>query len=84
MESRWRFPKIRGYLFGGPYNKDSSILGSTLGSPHLGKLPYGRVKWSSYAGRFLPSLLTNPKPLVAVAFAPREDTRRCAFGGISH
>ena len=29
-----------GYLFGGPNNKDSSILGSILGSPYVGKLPY--------------------------------------------
>ena len=32
--------QIRGTLFRVPYNKDYSILGSTLGSPHLGKLPY--------------------------------------------
>ena len=29
-----------GYHFGGPYNKDYSILGSILGSPYCGKLPY--------------------------------------------
>ena len=29
-----------GYLFGGPYNKDNSILGSILRSPNFGKLPY--------------------------------------------
>ena len=29
----WGFPKIRGYLFDGPHNKDYSILGSTLGFP---------------------------------------------------
>ena len=29
----------RGTLFGGPYNKDYSILGSMLGSPCFGKLP---------------------------------------------
>ena len=29
-----------GYLFGGPNNKDYSILGSTLGSPYFGKLPF--------------------------------------------
>ena len=29
-----------GYLFGGPHNKDYSILGSILGSLYLGKLPY--------------------------------------------
>ena len=28
-----------GYLFGGPYNKDCSVLGSILGSPYFGKLP---------------------------------------------
>ena len=34
------FPKITGTFSGGPYNKDHSILGSTLGSPWLGELPY--------------------------------------------
>ena len=33
------FPKISGTILGGPYNKDYSILGSILGSPHLEKLP---------------------------------------------
>ena len=33
------FPKL-GYLFGDPYNKDYSILGSILGSPCFRKLPY--------------------------------------------
>ena len=33
------FPKIRGYLFGDPYNKVYSILGSILGYPNFGKLP---------------------------------------------
>ena len=33
------FPKV-GYHFGGLYNKDYSILGSILGSPYFGKLPY--------------------------------------------
>ena len=28
-----------GYFFGGPHNKDYSILGSILGSPYFGKLP---------------------------------------------
>ena len=37
----WGFPKIRGYLFGGPHNKDHSTLGSILGSPCFGKLPFG-------------------------------------------
>ena len=26
--------------FGGPYHKDYSVLGSILGSPYFGKLPY--------------------------------------------
>ena len=30
----------QGYLFGGPYNKDYSMLGSILGYPNCGKLPY--------------------------------------------
>ena len=30
----------QGYLFGGPYNKDSRILGSILGYPNFGKLPF--------------------------------------------
>ena len=38
-----------GYLFGGPYNKDYSILGSILGSPHFGKLPY-RGLYRGYMG----------------------------------
>ena len=29
-----------GYLFGGPHNKDCSILESILGSPYFEKLPY--------------------------------------------
>ena len=37
----WGFPKIRGTILGGPYNKDCNILGSVLGSPYLGKLPCG-------------------------------------------
>ena len=36
----WVVPKIRGPLFRGPHNKDYSILGSILGSPYFGKLPY--------------------------------------------
>ena len=30
----------QGYHLGGPYNNDYSILGSMLGYPYLGKLPY--------------------------------------------
>ena len=32
--------QIYGYHFGGPINKDYSILGSIMGSPYFGKLPY--------------------------------------------
>ena len=35
----WGFPKIAGYVIGGPKNKDHSIWGSILGSPYFGKLP---------------------------------------------
>ena len=34
------FPKMRGTILGGPHNKDYDILGSTLGSPYFGKLPF--------------------------------------------
>ena len=37
----WGFPKIGGYPFGGPNNKDYGIFGSILGSPYFGKLPNG-------------------------------------------
>ena len=40
----------QGYLFGGPYNKDYSILGSILGYPNFGKLPYGLGLTGSGAG----------------------------------
>ena len=39
----WGLPKIRGYLFRGPINRDNSIIGSILGSPNFGKLPYSRT-----------------------------------------
>ena len=48
LESIWGFPKIGGYLFGDPHNKDCSILGSIVGSPYSGKLPFGcpaRLSW---------------------------------------
>ena len=34
------FPNNLKYHFGGPNNKDYSILGSILGSPNFGKLPH--------------------------------------------
>ena len=41
------FLKLEVPFLGGPYNKDYSILGSILGSPYLGKLPYKRYRgWS--------------------------------------
>ena len=39
-QDTWGFPKNEGYHFGGPKNKDYSILGSLLGSPYSGKLPH--------------------------------------------
>ena len=36
----WEIPQIRGTIFGGPHNMDYSILGSKLGPPNFGKLPY--------------------------------------------
>ena len=33
-----------GYYFGGPHNKDYSILGSILGFPYFGKVPFGVLK----------------------------------------
>ena len=38
---------VRDTILGGPYNKDCSSLGSTLGSPYLGKLPYEEL-WGPY------------------------------------
>ena len=39
----WDFPKVRGTLFWGPYNKDPTISGSILGSPIFGNPPYAAV-----------------------------------------
>ena len=36
----WGFPKIMGTLFWGPHNKGCSILGSIMGSPYFGKVPF--------------------------------------------
>ena len=35
-EDIWAFPKNRGPLFGSPYNKSPTILGSILGPPIVG------------------------------------------------
>ena len=40
QEIIWGFPQIRGAHFGGPHNKDYSILGSILGSPDFGNLQF--------------------------------------------
>ena len=37
------FPEIRVFVCGGPYNKDSTMLESILGSCNFGKLPYGEM-----------------------------------------
>ena len=34
------FPKLGVPFLGTPHNKDYSILGSILGSPYIGKLPF--------------------------------------------
>ena len=34
------FPKLGGTFLGGPHNKDYNMLGSILGSPCFGKLPF--------------------------------------------
>ena len=49
----WEFPKIRGTFFGGPYNKDYSILGSILGFAGfdvlcLGVFTQGGVGFGAY------------------------------------
>ena len=57
IDFKWGFPKIRGTLLGGLYNKDYSMLGSLLGSLYFGKLPnpttfaWGNVK--AFATPFL-------------------------------
>ena len=38
------FPKIRGTVFGDPYNKDYNILGSMLGFPYFGKVPFSGLR----------------------------------------
>ena len=54
----WWFPKIRGALLGGPYNKDYSILRSILRSPYLGKLPYIYIYMYIYI--YTPHIFINP------------------------
>ena len=47
----WGFPKIR-YFSGGPYNKDYSILGSSLRSEYFWKVPFPsqQIGWSGSWG----------------------------------
>ena len=35
----WGVSQHSGYYFWEPYNQDCNIVGSILGSPHLGKIP---------------------------------------------
>ena len=45
--SIWELPKIRGTLFGGPYNKDPFISGTRLGSPVFGNSHFGFLQGST-------------------------------------
>ena len=45
---------MRGYLFGVPHNQDYNILGSILGSPYLGKLPFTMLLLSLVCVAFHP------------------------------
>ena len=51
-DARRKFPKIRGTLFWGPYNKDPTIQGTVLGSPIFGNpqmVGFGRSPVSTAA-----------------------------------
>ena len=54
------FPKIVIFFWGGPYNKDYSILGQILGHPNFGKLPY----FSRVQPVFPRLVLMKPRPPV--------------------
>ena len=41
--TKWEFPKIRGTLFWGPYNKDPTVSGAILRSPISGNSQIGPV-----------------------------------------
>ena len=58
------FPKL-GVPFGGPYNRDYSILGSKLGSPYFGKLPYkpSTLNPEPSCQEFPPSTPSKSRPL---------------------
>ena len=57
--SIWEFPKIRGTLFWGPYNKDPSILGTILGTPIFGNSHID----STYGPKALYNMVFKPKSL---------------------
>ena len=48
VENIWGFPKIRGTILGGPYNKDYSIWGSILGPLILGNYHLGTGMWELF------------------------------------
>ena len=58
------YSQNKGYPIGGPYNKDSSILGTIMGSSYLGKLPYCifRPMWGSILGSPNIMKITNCAP----------------------
>ena len=59
----------KGYHLGDPHNKDYNILGSTLGSPYFGKLPYGVCL--SYGPPILGNCRIKPGSLVLNAHGMR-------------
>ena len=58
-----------GYHFGGTNNKDYNILGSILGSPYLGKLPYHVIDACGHVIRMV-LLLARGKPARTRMFLP--------------
>ena len=57
LEAKWHMGVSQnyGYLFGGSHNKDYSILGSILGSPYFGNLPYAALEGRLISARNTPS-----------------------------
>ena len=54
-----------GTIFGGPNNEDYSVLGSILGSPYSGKVPFKVLIWhASIAGLMKHSLALKFKALI--------------------
>ena len=54
------FPKL-GVPFGSPNSKDHSMLGSLLGSPYFGKLPFSDVARVQGFGVYWSSSSASPK-----------------------